>query len=803
MAQGNGTSMSEVLTGLISGDALKPVYVTKSKSADEKTVSAASVDALAPKISAEEADGWRVIRRNAKSARLAKDKSIDRQLEDDVWSLLYRMGFKELNFDRNFFIQGSDDAPKRQLDVFAKDDETVFIVECTHARDVGPKSVKTLLDKIAAIRPEVIKAVQKHYGRGSKLKIKFAIATRNIEWRGADRALAESTRIPIITEEDLNYFNRLTGILKHAARFQFLGRYFEGEKIEGLRTKVPATRGQIGNRTFYNFLISPHDLLRISYISHMSKASNDDLETYQRMVKPSRLTAIGRYIDDGGTFPTNIVINFKREDLHFDIQERFDNTATGILSLPGQYGSAWIVDGQHRLYGYAYASRKPEDDRSVVSVLAYKNLPVREEIELFVDINTQQVKVNRNLVNEIVSSLNVEDIDARKRLDAMCARVALRLDSHSTSPIKDRILTVAQEKSHARCLTLTSLADGIAENNLLGSLYRAPKGGETMIIAGPLSEPSVDSKLTMNKAVDTLSRYYALFATNLESHWALGDDKGGYLCTNLGLRALTQLLRRLIAFVERKESVSASTLDPEDIASRVKPYVDSVVEFFKTANANDVARFRNRGSSLQSVDQNCMQMMAIIHAAKGDAFDSVEVREWVQSQDAEGTKLAREMIDEINRILFKDVVETLKTKFGDSEKEWWMKGVPPKVRMDCDKQFNESSGEHERWQFLYLVSYVDIVLYSDNWEAFKEHYDFYGRGKKADRVRWIVKVNKARQITHHAEKGPLSRDQVEFVRRVHTLVREFIEQRKKVVSGHVYLQDQEIPQAQPEGAAVA
>jgi DNA sulfur modification protein DndB len=783
--------MTLVLTGLISGDALKPVYATRSKTVDEKTVSASSVDALAPKVSAEEGDGWRVVRQSAKSARLAKDKPIDRQLEDDVWSLLYRMGFKELNFDRNFCVQVNDDTPKRQLDVFAKDDETVFIVECTHARDAGPKSVKTLLDKITAIRPEVIKAVQKHYGRGTKLKIKFAIATRNIEWRTADRSLAESTGVRIITEEDLNYFNRLTGILKHAARFQFLGRYFEGEKVEGLRSKVPATRGRIGNKTFYNFLISPHDLLRISYISHMAKASNDDLETYQRMVKPSRLTTIGRYIDDGGTFPTNIVINFKRDGLHFDIKEKFGETATGILSLPGQYGSAWVVDGQHRLYGYAYATRQPEDDRSVVSVLAYENLPVREEIELFVDINTQQVKVNRNLVNEIVSSLNVEDPDAKKRLDAMCARVALRLDSHQTSPIKDRILTVAQEKNHTRCLTLTSLADGIGENNLLGSLYRAPKGGEkTMIIAGPLGEPSVDSKATMNKAVDTLSRYYALFATSLENHWALGDDKGGYLCTNLGLRAITQLFRRLIAFIERKQDVRASMLDPDDIVDRVKVYIDPVIEFFKTANANDIAKFRNRGSSLHSVDQNCMQMMAIIHSARGDEFDLVEVRDWVQSQDAEGTKQAREMIDEINRILFKDMVETLKAKFGGLEKEWWMKGVPPKVRIECDRQFNESAGEHERWQFLYLINYAEIVLYGENWELFKEYYDFYGgKGKKADRMRWIIKVNKARQITHHAEKGPLSRDQVDFVRRVHTLVKEHIEARKQVTSGHIYLSE--------------
>ena len=108
------------------------------------------------------------------------------------------------------------------------------------------------------------------------------------------------------------------------------------------------------------------------------------------MVKPSRLNAIGRYIDEGGTFPTNIVVNFKRENLQFDRKESFDDTSFGTLSLPGQYGSAWVIDGQHRLYGYAHAERAAEEDRSVVSVLAYENLPVREEIEMFVDIKPCQ-----------------------------------------------------------------------------------------------------------------------------------------------------------------------------------------------------------------------------------------------------------------------------------------------------------------------------------------------------------------------------------------------------------------------------
>jgi hypothetical protein len=377
--------MKEIFPGLITGDDLKTEYAKRSKSVDEQTIRASTKNALDMKLEAERAEGWRVERESKRSIRLVRDKPVDRQLEDDVWALLYRMGFKELNADRQFAIPNV----QRQLEIFAKDNETVFIVECTHSRDTGPKSLKTLLDKFGALREDIIKSIHQHYGKSPRLKIKLGIATRNIEWRPVDRKRADDTGIAIITDEDLSYFNRLSGLLKHAARYQFLGRYLSGEKVEGLQLKLPATRGKSGGSIFYNFLISPHDLLRISYINHKAKTSNDDIGTYQRMVKPARLKSIGQYLDDGGKFPTNIVINFKIDSLRFDQQAPYGDTSTGILHLPANYGAAWVIDGQHRLYGYAYASRSRENDNSVVSVLAYQDLPIQEEIELFVDINTK------------------------------------------------------------------------------------------------------------------------------------------------------------------------------------------------------------------------------------------------------------------------------------------------------------------------------------------------------------------------------------------------------------------------------
>jgi DGQHR domain-containing protein len=793
-----GSKALENIGGIHGRDDLKSIFAQRSKSVDEKTISGGSAEALELKLAGELKDGWNVLRRGKTTIRLAKDKPADRQLEDDVWTLLYRMGFKELSADRHFAIQCAEKAPPRQIDVFAKDEETVFVVECTHAQSEEGKSVKSLIDKIGAMRDDIVKFVHHAYGKEPKLKVKIAIATRNISVNSADRARAEAAGVPILNEHDIYYFRKLSDLLKGAARFQFLARYLRGEKVEGLQTKVPATKGRIGKTTFYNFLISPHELLRLSYISHKSKSSNDDLETYQRMVKPARLAAIGKFLDEGGTFPTNIVVNFKTESqLNYQPRENFGDTSTGTLTLPALYGSAWVIDGQHRLYGYSHSSRKEENDKSVVPVLAYENLAPRDEIQMFIDINTKQVKVSGNLVKEILSTLDFDDADPKRKLEALAARITLRLDDHPVSPVRDRVLTVSQEKSNFRCLTLTSLVDGIGENRLLGPVQKTAKGDRWY--PGPLADASCDPQLTMEKGTAFLSGYFSVFATGVEAHWTLGDAKGGYLCTNLGIRALLVVLGKVLAVVESEAGMPLYSLDADDILERVAPYVAPLVTYFQHASEKEIGAFRGRGSSLYSVSQNALQMMSIIHEAM-PSFAPSEVIEYMSTRDIEGTKEAKDMIDEMNRIIFEDVVSRLKDHYGEIKDQWWRLGVPAPVRNECDKNYNASEDELDRWQFLFFINYAEIVLYGDNWSLFEKFYNFYGHGKKSVLVRWITKVNKSRTVTHHAEKGPLSRADVDYVRAVYQLVKTHIEG-KQTVSGENYLAEFEKSAAATSGAA--
>ena len=88
------------------------------------------------------ADGWSVSKKLKRLVRLQRSKSIDRQFEDKVWCLFYRMGYVELNKSANFTIRyraADGSYREKQVDVFAKDDETVIVGECKACDDFKPR----------------------------------------------------------------------------------------------------------------------------------------------------------------------------------------------------------------------------------------------------------------------------------------------------------------------------------------------------------------------------------------------------------------------------------------------------------------------------------------------------------------------------------------------------------------------------------------------------------------------------------------------------------------------------------------
>jgi len=728
-----------------------------------KTVSGSSKKLIAEKARLEEADGWRTVRKNAKSTRMAKAKPADEQFEDEVWCILAQMGFKEMSHGRQFTIAVEDGLPPRQIDVFAKDDETIIIAECTQRDTPGKKSMAPLIEKIRAVRGELLKSIQKAYGRQIKFKVKYVIATRNISWSEVDLAKCEGAQIAVITDGEVDYYAALVQHLKHAARYQFLGHMFGGQKIDGLSRKVLATRGKMGGDTFYTFLISPDELLKIAYVGHKASRDIENLETYQRMLQPRRLKKIAEYIKGSGKFPTNIVVNLKtarRSGLRFEVQDKFGEEALGVLHLPPNYASAWIIDGQHRLYGYAYARGTDgfKQDSTVLPVLAYENLPAEKEMNLFIDINSKQVRVSTGLLVELYSDLHWCSSDPEEAFQALLSRIASRLNSERTSPLYDRMVVTGKKKTQYRCLTQTSIRDGLSVAKLLGAFSKGA------IVPGPLSTAKADDyDANLRKGLSVLSECFRMFATELSSHWKLGDGRpGGYLCTNNGIRAVFHIIRDIADHIRQKDGTELYLFSADQTFAAIRPYLRVLINYFRSASPQEIQAFRRIGSSLTAVRQQAYGMEAHISKELPD-FRPRGLREYLESRDEAGTEEAAAKVSKIHRRLFDYVIGTLKNHFGTQNKAWWTKGIPLKIRQECTIAWEAQNREGEEESQLYLISYIDIC--HNNWDLLKDviSLDSADKDNKRANTKWIKDLNDVRKITTHPERGVLTTSQVAFV----------------------------------------
>lgn len=336
-------------------------------------------------------EGWTVDRRNRNSIRFKREKTHDQILEDRVWSLFYDLGFLLLSGRSGAKLTHTSGNLHNQLDVVALDDETAIVVECKSSIQPSKRSgFQGEVAKLAQNREPISRALREDFGDKVRRRLGLIMFLSNSVLTETDISRADQNQIVIFTDSDLKYYEDLTTQIGKAARYQFLADVFQGKDIPGLEVKIPAIKSKMAGHICYSFSISPEYLLKIGYVSHRSKGKASDVDSYQRMIKKSRLKDIKEYIESGsGVFPTNIVVNFQ-DQCRFDRTSQEGTTdidVLGWLTIKPHYKFAWIIDGQHRLFAYADSERASS---SRLTVLAFENLPASDQAQLFVDINAKQ-----------------------------------------------------------------------------------------------------------------------------------------------------------------------------------------------------------------------------------------------------------------------------------------------------------------------------------------------------------------------------------------------------------------------------
>jgi DNA sulfur modification protein DndB len=285
-------------------------------------------------------DGWEPTGRELKDGRLVfeKSKPHDEILENRFWSVLYYLGYDELNASRKFKIQITDSKSgkevSKQIDVFAKDNDTVIVAECKSATTKSARNLQKDIMEFAGLHKSIVKTVNSHYGKEAKLKFIWIFVTRNINLSSPDVKRAAHENIQIVGDRDLRYYEEISRNIGKAAKYQFLAEFLAGAKVKNLEDHlVPAIRAKIGGHQAYYFLAPPERLLPIAFVNHRSLRDPAGNPAYQRLVKRARLTQIGSFLDGGGFFPNSILMNFKQR-VRFPAPAFKTSSSAAALALP-------------------------------------------------------------------------------------------------------------------------------------------------------------------------------------------------------------------------------------------------------------------------------------------------------------------------------------------------------------------------------------------------------------------------------------------------------------------------------------
>lgn len=692
-------------------------------------------------------EGWEHFKdyKDEKWIGVRKEKPYDEIFEDKIWILLADMGFTYMNSDRNFKMQYDYQNPNitQQIDIFAADEDTVLIVECKAANEIKngifKKQIEAFYGQMDGLRKQVN---SKFPGR----KVKFIWATSNYIMSNADMEKLKEWNITYFNDATVNYYTELVKHLGTCARYQLLGNLFANQEIKNMDNRIPAIQGKMGGYTYYSFSIEPEKLLKIGYVLHRSEANKNMMPTYQRLIKKKRLKEVQTFIEEGGYFPNSIIIsidtNGKR--MQFDaapksFQVEDSISKLGILHLPKRYRTAYIIDGQHRLYGYSdtdFASK------NTIPVVAFEELDREEQVQLFMDINENQKAVPKALRVTLNADLLWSSTDKNKQRQALRSKIAQMLGEEETSPLLGRVMVGEDEKSDIKCITVEAMQDAL-------------KGYfDTYDKTNKITKKGVfdfgDNQENCDRLFPVLSECIAYIRENCLEEWNLGKD--GILTINRGMQAIIRIIADIMELLVKKEPNMIERYSSE-IVDEIKFYLDPLCVFLNDVPAE--VRVELRSFVGAGANKKYWRTFQKAIADSRNDFTPEGLEEYYRDEAKIFNHESQGLLQE-TYLLIKDIIASeLENIYG---KDWFAKGLPIGIYKKAKNEADEknytliNSGVESQdancspWEFVDLSACSEIITTGSHWtEVFESIFvrpeEKRIAGGKRAKTEWMRKLD--------------------------------------------------------------
>lgn len=741
-------------------------------------------------VSQYEKQGFTVLEVLKTKTRLSKEKTHHQKFEDAVWCQFYELGFHTLNIDEHLELPFSKDPKdKKQIDVLAMNDDTAIIIECKSS-EVFKKapSYKDEFDLLGIRLDGFTKALKQLQGNNS-LRTKFVFATNNlrIDPNGVDMQRLKKTKSYHHNDSSFQYVESLIRNYKNAASYQFMGMLFKGQLINTNKIEIPAIQGDMGGKEYFMFSIEPATLLKMGFVLHRTKANQEDMPTYQRLLVPSRLKGITSFIDGpdgkgGGFFPNAIIINFNsgKNKIIFDSGSKSGSSSSkfGMLKLPNAYSFAYIIDGQHRLYGYANSNFK---DTNTIPVVAFVDLDSITQLEMFMNINQNQKAVSPSLRLALEEDLYWDSERVDSRMKALRSSIIKALCISTSSPLYNKI-SIGEDKAQlafkpfstaliSSGLLPTATAKKFVGQNLHSCLYDTNNTKH--------DEEMKNSKKAICKLIELC---YSFVEDNYNSIYS--RDRY-FIVSNRGTYAFINIIGSLNTFLTDQKELNKHSKPAERFA-KMEKYLVVLMEGIKNIDSQREENLLALTGA--SADIKWFRFFQELIHEKFQVYNPKELIEWKERNDSMLQNEGRQLAISIEKFMKEKVLGNLKEMH---ETNWEME--IGSIKKKCmDRAFDEQTryynefGQNKQVDWTEMFTIMDYKkIIEDEWskrgKVPADNEDFqtfeklfavnagYGFNSKKEKTKWISHFNQLRNtLAHEGSKSEgLSRNDVEFLKNIY------------------------------------
>lgn len=727
-------------------------------------------------------DGWEIKETKKTVVRIRRKKSVSRQFEHEVWCQFYDLGFRCLNIDNQLHLKwGEGEHDHKQLDVVAVGDEAIFVVECKAADEL--KTAPSFKDEAETLRLRkqgVINTLREIYGKDKKVKFIFATKNYNFGGNSTDLERFKELKVYVYDDKTQKYIDKLIRNYKDSALYQFHGLMFREEEINKNKIEIPAIEGDMGRHKYYMFSIEPTKLLKMGFVLHRTAANDFDLPTYQRLLVPKKIKDITKFVEEGGYFPNSIIINInqtKKHKIDFQADAKLDGNKSrlGILRIPNVYGMAYIIDGQHRVYGYAGSKRK---DTNTVPVVAFVGMTPEEQLKIFMEINQNQKAVSKDLRLDLEEDLLWNSDSLASRLRALRSSIIKVLANKKESPLYNMI-TVGEDTAN---LSFTSFDNAFTKSTLLpkasGSKFKEESVAYAMYDTTEQDHEKAmsDSK---NRITDFVIRCYSYIK---DEYPEIYEKDNKYIMSIRGVVPFICLISDLRNSLIDKNHLK-NTSSSIECADAITKYLKALINGLKNLSIEEKDKILGiQGKMAETI---WLRMFQDLINKEFPEYNPPKLIEWRETQDKElqekGRKLGQKIVTEIRRI----VISNLKDLFG---KHWDLEINT--IKNACAKRANDQMAKHHKegvdfeeieWTDMIDMSELKTII-ERFWSREKEDNPSYrtfenlfsydigeGFNTKAEKTKWLSVLSSYKDLWSSDTKG-LNKSQIEKLEAIYNFI---------------------------------